>query len=83
MYQLNASALNVAGLVANLLGVVLLFRHAMPYRLRTGGNQMNFTRNDIDQKTVKTERRFAIFGNIGLASIVLGTAAQIAATVLQ
>ena len=35
--MISAGALlNVAGLLANLVGVVLLFRYGMPYRVRTG-----------------------------------------------
>jgi hypothetical protein len=32
-----AAAFTVAGLIANLAGVILLFRYDMPFRVRTGG----------------------------------------------
>jgi hypothetical protein len=35
--MLCATIFNVAGLIANLVGVVLLFRYGTPYRVRTEG----------------------------------------------
>ena len=65
-----ASAFNVAGLLMNLADVILLFRYGMPYRVRTGGNRVNFISNKVDQATVKEERRYARFGVLGLALII-------------
>jgi hypothetical protein len=72
--------LNVVGLLMNLAGVILLFRYGMPYRVRTGGNELRFT-GATDQETVKAEQLYARLGVIGLVLIVLGTAAQVVATV--
>jgi hypothetical protein len=66
----------VAGLLLNLIGVLLLFRYGMPYRVRTGGADYIQTRQ-TDQEAIKAERRYNIWGNIGLAFLILGTIAQI------
>jgi hypothetical protein len=77
-----ASAVNIAGLLMSLTGVVLLFRYGMPYRVRTGGNQARWLSGSVDQKTVRAEQLYEWLGMLGLALIVLGTAAQIAANFL-
>ena len=64
----------------NLAGVILLFRYGMPYRVRTGGNDLRFM-GATDQDIVSTERLYGRLGVIGLVSIVLGTGAQVIATV--
>src|SRR5260370_372357 len=51
-----SATLNVAGLLMNLAGVILLFRYGMPYRVRTGGNELRFT-VAADQDTVNAEQR--------------------------
>jgi hypothetical protein len=76
-----ASALNIAGLVMTLAGVILLFHFAMPFRTRMGGYSGYVTENP-DPKEVRAERRYDVLGWLGLALIVLGTAAQIIAILL-
>jgi hypothetical protein len=75
-----SATLNVAGLLMNLAGVILLFRYGMPYRVRTGGNELHFT-GGADQDTVNAEQLYARLGVVGLVLIVLGTGAQVIATV--
>jgi hypothetical protein len=74
--------LNVAGLAMNLVGVILLFRYGMPYRVRTGGDQATWRIDRVDEKIVREEHRYAMLGNLGLGLIVLGTFAQIVAAIL-
>ena len=69
--------LNVSGLLLTLIGVILLFIFGMPYRVRTGGHTIRLTQPD--PLAAKTERRFDIFGRIGLGSIAVGTILQIIA----
>jgi len=67
---------NVAGLILNLIGVILLFRYGMPYRVRTGGNQIRAISGRTDEATVKAEQRYDKLGLVGLVLIVLGTLSQ-------
>jgi hypothetical protein len=70
--------INIAGLVLNLVGVIILFRWGMPFRVRSGGVTYRIT-NQIDAKEVATERRYKIIGYFGLALLIMGTVLQIAA----
>ena len=71
------ATLNTLGLVANLAGVVLLFRYGMPYEVRTGG-AIYLTTDQPDPAQARRETRYTVFGWIGLALIVAGTCCQIA-----
>src|SRR5260370_19108016 len=75
-----SATLNIAGLLMNLVGVILLFRYGMPYRVRTGGNELRFT-GATDQDTANAEQLYGRLGVTGLVLIVLGTAAHVIATV--
>ena len=77
-----AQILNVFGLVANLLGVILLFLFGMPFRIRTGGETFYVRSGVPDQRVIRTEERYERWGMLGLILIVLGTAAQMAAIFL-
>jgi hypothetical protein len=69
---------NVFGLVMNLVGVILLFRYGMPFRVRTDGAITLITeQSNLD--AVKIESLYTILGYVGLALIILGTLAQIVA----
>ena len=70
------------GLLANLFGVILLFLFGMPFRVRTGGASYEL-REEVDQTAVAAERWYDTLGGLGLALIVLGTAAQIGAIFLS
>jgi hypothetical protein len=74
---------NITGLVLNLVGVLLLFRYGMPYRVRTGGRIVTFTSVKPDLKTEKLDRYYDCLGYLGLVSVVLGTGAQVWACVMS
>jgi hypothetical protein len=78
---MSANILNIAGLLMNLAGVILLFRYGMPYRVRTEGATYLIT-EAVDKREVTTERRYDLLGKLGLVLIVTGTAAQIAGALL-
>jgi hypothetical protein len=67
---------NVAGLCLTSLGVILLFFFGMPYRLRTGGHTVR-VQLPLDQQAARAERRFGIYGWIGLVFILIGTVLQV------
>lgn len=73
--------LNIVGLLMNLVGVILLFNYAVPYRVRTGGTQP-ILMEGTHQKNVEAERRYDRLGKLGLILIVCGTICQIGATFL-
>jgi hypothetical protein len=73
-----ANVVNIGGLVANLVGVILLFVFGMPFRVRTRGASYEL-REEVDHLAVTAERRYDVLGYFGLALIIVGTAAQIVA----
>ena len=75
------NALNAFGLLANLSGVLLLFRYGMPYRVSTGGSSI-YVSSSTDPHELAMEQRYKRLGLLGLVLIVLGTIAQIAAVFL-
>jgi hypothetical protein len=77
-----ANVVNIGGLVANLAGVLLLFRYGMPFRVRSEGLTYFIANGPPDQREIKEDRRHTILGMLGLILIILGTAAQIAAVFL-
>jgi hypothetical protein len=80
--MIAAKVINIAGLIANLIGVFLLFRYGMPYRVRTGGNVATWTVAKVNPAIVSAEWWYTFAGWLGLALIVIGTALQGWATVL-
>jgi hypothetical protein len=74
------TAFNVLGLVLNLMGVILLSLFGMPFRIRTGGHSF-FVSETSDPKDAIAERWAAALSWLGLAFIVLGTTAQIVASI--
>jgi hypothetical protein len=77
---MSAAAWNIAGLVLVLVGVLLLFRYGMPYRVRTGGDQFIILEQK-DQNDIEAEKLYGALGWIGLALVVCGTAFQVAANI--
>ena len=77
-----ANIANIGGLAANLVGVILLFRYGMPYRVRTEGETYLVLNGPLNQKEIKADRRYDRWGKLGLVLIVLGTIAQIGALFL-
>jgi hypothetical protein len=78
MRTMTAVCWNILGLILSLVGVLLLFRYGMPYRVRTGGARVR-TLQGTDEATRQEERRYNLLGWLGVALIVLGTISQIMA----
>ena len=74
--QLPAGWWTTAGLVLSLVGVVLLFRYGMPYRVRTRGQPIRVAISS-DPRAATLERRYEMLGWLGLFLVVLGTICQI------
>lgn len=77
---MSASSWNITGLVLVLIGVLLLFRYGMPYRVRTGGDQFIILEQK-DQGDIKSEKLYGTLSWIGLVLVVFGTACQIASNI--
>ncbi len=73
---------NIVGLLFNLIGVLLLFRYGMPYRVQTGGDTLILKSDRKDQPTVRLEKRYRRIGWLGLVFIVIGTGFQIYASAM-
>ena len=73
---------SVVGLVLSLIGVLLLFRYGMPFRVRTGGASI-YVASSSDPLQEALEKRDAKLGMLGLLLVVLGTICQIAGAVLS
>jgi len=73
---MTSASWNVTGLLMVLVGVLILFRYGMPYRVRTGG-AIHIIAEQLDQNDIKAERWYTILGWIGLILVVAGTACQI------
>jgi hypothetical protein len=72
---MSIAAWNILGLAMSLLGVLILFRYGMPFRVRTEGVGY-IARRAIDEKERARDRSYTILGYIGLALVVLGTFCQ-------
>jgi hypothetical protein len=79
-FIMSAGSWTIAGLVLSLVGVVLLFRYGMPYRVRTRGQPIRVAISS-DPRAATLERRYDILGWLGLLLIVLGTICQIVGAV--
>ena len=72
------TTLNIAGLVLNAMGVILLFFFAMPYRTRSEGKSpITVVIPGSPEKLVELEARYDHFAWLGLTAVVLGTMLQI------
>lgn len=70
-------AWNTTGLLLCLVGVILLFRYGMPYRISTsGGGDFIVTESSSEPPWVDTMYR--TLGWIGLVAIIVGTGCQVA-----
>lgn len=68
--------INALGIALNLVGVVLLFRYGMPYRVPRGGASFLLLEG-TDHKDLEQEILYRRLGNVGLGFIVLGSIAQV------
>jgi hypothetical protein len=69
--------LNLIGLTLNLAGVLILFRYGMPFHVPTKG-AVHLILEQTDQAEIELERRYEIYGYIGLIFLVVGTILQMA-----
>jgi hypothetical protein len=72
---------NIVGLAFNLIGVLILFRWGMPFRVPTGG-VISLALHQKDAKEAAIEHIYSICGHVGLFLLVLGTVFQIVATLM-
>jgi hypothetical protein len=77
-----AVVFNVAGLMANLAGVILLFRYGMPFRVPSKGRIVRVLSGPPNQDEIKEDRHHARLGLLGLGLIILGTFAQIVGAII-
>ena len=78
---MSAAYWNVVGLMLVFVGVIILFRYGMPYRLRRGGASY-ILREKVDKDDLKQEKFYDFLGWIGLILISAGTLAQIRASLM-
>lgn len=73
--------LTLSGLGLNLLGVILLFRYGMPFRVRSGGMSSVVVPSDDSGERAR-DIWYGIAGMIGLLLIIAGTGAQAVAVLV-
>jgi hypothetical protein len=73
---------SILGMGLNLVGLLMLYRFAMPYQIRTGGADWIEGRQK-DESAVKRERRYAKLASVGLVIACVGTALQAWSTAVQ
>jgi hypothetical protein len=71
----RVAVFNVAGLLMNFAGIILLFSYGIPFRARTDRRQIEVT-------TPEAEQQYDNWGWFGLALIILGTLSQVLAALL-
>jgi hypothetical protein len=71
----------LAGLISNLVGVLILFRYGMPFRVETKG-EGSFLLEGTDEGAIAIEKVYRRFGYIGLCLVIIGTGLQSAAIIL-
>ena len=74
---MSATCFNVIGLVANLAGVILLFRYGMPFHVPAKGKTFLIAEGPLDEAEIRQERIYSALGWTGLILIVAGTGLQI------
>ena len=80
---MSLALLNVVGLILNMAGVILLFRFAMPYRVRTDGKMNRTVITPASEGEVPTERLYDLLGQIGLGCVLVGTFLQVYVTAVS
>ncbi len=76
--RMTHSILATLGLLSALVGVLLLFRYGMPYRVETKGIGY-WELTGTDAQAIGAERLYRELGMLGLVPIIVGTALQIGA----
>jgi hypothetical protein len=77
---LVAKELAIAGLIAALVGLLLMFRYGMPFHVE-GKGHVHLVTGMIDQDELKLEQRYRALGYVGLAFAIIGTALQVAGVI--
>jgi hypothetical protein len=72
---MSASWYSIFGLAGALLGVLMLFRYGMPFRVASGGVTYLITES-INESERDIDRRYTILGYVGLFFVTLGTLLQ-------
>jgi hypothetical protein len=75
---ISPSTWNIVGLVCVMVGVLLLFRYGMPYRVRRGGASFLIL-NDTDKADLKQEKLYDALGLLGL--VLVHSVCQIVANI--
>ena len=77
-----AQLFGLGGIAASLVGVIMLFRYGMPYRVpSTNGDQI--VTEQADPEGLKEDARYRRLGQLGLLLVVLGTALQAGAVLIR
>jgi hypothetical protein len=71
-------AFNLAGLLLNLVGVLILFYFGMPFHVPTGGAIL-LAADQLDPKIIALEHTYTILGYVGLTFLISGTMFQVVA----
>jgi hypothetical protein len=74
---MSGPILNSVGQIVTLIGVVLLFRYGMPYRVRADGGDIVTT--EPSAARLREELNYDRLGWLGLVLILVGTAASVVA----
>lgn len=70
--------LTFAGLFLGLIGVVILFRYGMPFHVPTNG-VTSIVIEAVNKADIALERRYTLYGYIGLGFLIAGTVLQMLA----
>jgi hypothetical protein len=76
-----ARVINIVGLAFNLIGVLILFRWGMPFRVETHG-AVSLGLATVDQRAIAVERIYSVCGWVGLVILILGTVLLIIAQLM-
>jgi uncharacterized protein YjeT (DUF2065 family) len=75
---MSPQQMNILGLIANAIGVVILFRFAMPYRISSAEGEPIVTGN-VSASEGRLDSIYRRLGYLGLALVAIGTLLQIGA----
>ena len=71
----------LVGLALSLVGVLILFRWGMPFRVPSAG-AINLIAEQSDPKAIALDRIYTICGYVGLSLLILGTVLQMVAVLM-
>jgi hypothetical protein len=73
---------NVIGLASNLIGVLILFRWGMPFRVATRGITLLAADGPRNVRDLALDHIYTVCGWTGLVLLILGTVLQIIAALM-